>query len=236
MLMDRGFLEAIKPLYSPVMGTEAMGPLLYSLICFSRPQRVLEVGAGYTTPFILKALADTHKRHVAELAAGNEDTEATFVRSYYRKNYQPRLLCLDNDSHPDSTASKVLTIAGELGLMDYLEIRYDNFEGFTKKMGPEYSPFDLVWFDCGGMLQYALFINEYWEHVNKNGGMLLLHSTLTNMAVHNLIKGLKLNQATKDFHNYELLSLLEPHKRFQNSVTMIRMTAKYQDMYYSVEP
>jgi hypothetical protein len=53
MLMDRGFLEAIKPLYSPVMGTEAMGPLLYSLICFSRPQRVLEVGAGYTTPFIL---------------------------------------------------------------------------------------------------------------------------------------------------------------------------------------
>ena len=60
MSIDQNFLEAIKPLYSPVMGTERMGPLLYTLICFSRPQRLLEVGAGYTTPFILKALSDAH--------------------------------------------------------------------------------------------------------------------------------------------------------------------------------
>lgn len=236
MFLDQGFMEAVKPLYSPVMGTETMGPLLYSLICFSRPERVLEVGAGYTTPFILKALADTHVRHKEESAAISKESQTELVQAYYKKSYQPKLLCLDNDTHPDSTSSKVLKIAGELELTDYLEIHYEKFEGYTRKMNPKYSPFDFVWFDCGGMVQYAMFLNEYWEHINKNGGQLLLHSTLTNMSVHNLIKGLKLNQATKDFHNYELLSMLEPHKRYQNSVTMIRMIAEYQDMYYSVDP
>ena len=35
-----------------------MGPLLYSLIRFVKPRRVLEVGAGYTSLWILQALAD----------------------------------------------------------------------------------------------------------------------------------------------------------------------------------
>ena len=36
------------------MGTEHMAPLLYSLIRFVRPQRILEIGLGYTTPFLIK--------------------------------------------------------------------------------------------------------------------------------------------------------------------------------------
>jgi predicted O-methyltransferase YrrM len=57
-VLTPAFLDQIADLASPRMGTERMGPLLYALIRMTRPERALEVGMGYTTPFILKALAD----------------------------------------------------------------------------------------------------------------------------------------------------------------------------------
>ena len=42
--------------YRSQMGTENVAPLLRSLIRMVRPQRVLEIGAGYTTPFLLDGL------------------------------------------------------------------------------------------------------------------------------------------------------------------------------------
>ena len=68
------------------------------------------------------------------------------------------------------------------------------------------------------------FLAEYWNLVNANGGIIVLHSTLTNMAISSVVANLKLRQATDAFNKYELLSLLEPHKLSQNSLTMIRMT------------
>jgi len=38
-----------------------MAPLLYSIIRFLKPLAVLEVGAGFTTPFLLQALHDNEK-------------------------------------------------------------------------------------------------------------------------------------------------------------------------------
>ena len=38
------------------MGTENVGSLLRALVQMVRPQRILEVGAGYTTPFLLDGL------------------------------------------------------------------------------------------------------------------------------------------------------------------------------------
>ena len=42
--------------YRKGMGTESVGPLLRSLVRMVRPNRVLEIGAGYTTPFLLEGL------------------------------------------------------------------------------------------------------------------------------------------------------------------------------------
>ena len=38
------------------MGTENVGSLLRALVQMVRPQRILEIGAGYTTPFLLDGL------------------------------------------------------------------------------------------------------------------------------------------------------------------------------------
>ena len=43
------------------MGAENLGPLLYTLVRFIKPQSVLEVGAGYTTLFLLQALRSVSK-------------------------------------------------------------------------------------------------------------------------------------------------------------------------------
>ena len=40
------------------MGTENVGQLLYSLVRMTRSWRLLEVGLGFTTPFLAQALKD----------------------------------------------------------------------------------------------------------------------------------------------------------------------------------
>jgi hypothetical protein len=62
------FLRAVAPLYDLHMGAENLGPLLYAYVRFTKPARVLEVGAGYTSMFILQALRD----NAAELDAYRE--------------------------------------------------------------------------------------------------------------------------------------------------------------------
>ena len=44
--------------YVPGYGTEKVGPFLESLVGLSRPQRILEIGMGYTTPFLLNGLKE----------------------------------------------------------------------------------------------------------------------------------------------------------------------------------
>jgi predicted O-methyltransferase YrrM len=58
MPLDAEFFRRVERLRSPVMGTELMGPLLYTLVRSTRPLRVVEAGTGYTSPFIARALAD----------------------------------------------------------------------------------------------------------------------------------------------------------------------------------
>jgi hypothetical protein len=43
------------------MGTEIMAPVIHFVTRFTRPQNVLEAGAGYTTASLAKALADNKR-------------------------------------------------------------------------------------------------------------------------------------------------------------------------------
>jgi hypothetical protein len=67
--VDRDFMDAVQELYVPSMGSDVMAPLLYSLIRFVRARTVLEVGMGYTTPFIARALKDNDDAFRAERSA-----------------------------------------------------------------------------------------------------------------------------------------------------------------------
>jgi predicted O-methyltransferase YrrM len=232
MALDSEFFKRVVSLHGG-MGTEKMAPLLYSLICFNRPRSLLEIGAGYTTPFMAQALLDTVRdwRHEKQLSG-----IANFVEDHYAREYSPRMLCIDNDTHPGSTSSKVQPILSEMGLDGFIEFVDADFRDYWQRIDKSRLPFDFVWFDCGEMPEYHFFFRQYWQFLNPNGGLLLMHSTLTNLHINTFIKSVKLLQATTDFANLELLSMLEPNKKRQNSVTLFRKTSGHQETIYSITP
>jgi hypothetical protein len=224
-MLGQDFLDQVNDLYHPAMGTEVVGPLLYTLVRTTRPRHVLEVGAGYTTLFILKALADNMRAVEAEkvqMAGG----QTTYLPQYYRQPYQPVLHAIDTFGHPDSTAQKCEAKAKALGIDGALRLHNADFRGYAGRLPQAELPLDFVWLDCGGLPNYMAFQNEYWKLIDPNGGLLLIHSLVTNTQGQFFLSQLKLAQATNSFHAFEILSLLEPHKGVQNSVTMVRMISK----------
>jgi len=92
-----------------------------------------------------------------------------------------------------------------------------------REQWPEEEAIDFLWLDGFNRETFDLF----WPLVRDDGGVAVLHSTLNNHKNWNFIQELKLRQATSDFCDFELVSLLEPHKWQQNSCTLLRKTTAY---------
>ena len=73
--------------YVPGYGTEKVAPFLRSLAELTRPQKVLEIGMGYTTPFLLEAI---EKNSEGLLWDSNCDKE------YLNKSYDPKFVVVDD--------------------------------------------------------------------------------------------------------------------------------------------
>eukprot|EP01043_Picozoa_sp_COSAG02_P077535 COSAG02_NODE_17014_length_1035_cov_4.650794_1_plen_335_part_01 len=134
-----------------------MGPLLYSLIRFVKPRRILEVGAGYTTLFILQALKD-NEAELKHLRAENTVNAAVascegsvdsndnssgqetgfFVEEALNDSGHSFLHCVDNQEHDVFTAhgglGAVVSVAADLGLGHLLQIH--TADAFDLLLGP----------------------------------------------------------------------------------------------------
>ncbi len=253
-MIDAEFLEATTGLMQPGMGTELMGPLLYQLIRSTRPRRVLEVGIGYTTPFILKALAENSEDFERERRALLEKTRKALLAldrtpsptraetarivnawlaaepllanpEFYLEPYCPKLHAIDNRTHA-APVQEVLDLVARLGFSALLETHISDFRGWTATNRGH--PLDLVWFDCGSSTEYLDFLKEYWKFINPNSGYLLLHSTLHSAPLNRVVERLKAGLRGKNGHQFEVLSLLEPHKFHQASATLVRFTGSFR--------
>ena len=129
--------------YRKGMGTENVGPLLRTLVQMIRPQRILEVGAGYTSPFILDAL----KENETLFDDGNLDPKYS---KWHQENNNPKLVIIDTDPLPKLDSKYVEHIQGK-------------FQGKSQDLFERYGEFDMVWFDCGGPQDYQDFLAEYWN-------------------------------------------------------------------------
>lgn len=127
-LFGNHWIEATRPLYELQMGMENMAPLLYSILRFHKPVKVLEVGAGFTTIFALQALHDNDgeidayqqlcRGKIFEWPKLNWVNEGYLQRSGgYRRS---QLYCVNNMAHTGTTARLVSTVATSLGLEDLL--------------------------------------------------------------------------------------------------------------------
>jgi predicted O-methyltransferase YrrM len=242
MALNGKLFDTTAELYNPGMGSEHVALLLYSLVRMLRPRRVLEVGLGYTSPFLAQALQD-NETEIAEdkkILGGRKtdpDRRAVLVPEYYEQDYTPRLIAIDDLSLAESTAPKVQDVLRRLELDRLVEFHNGDFRGYGKNLGSEHLPFDLVWFDCGGPFEYIDFLREYWPLINADHGILLMHFTYwygdvadadTGAAyrahflapIANEIKRQQLESGPES--EFEVLSLLEPHKNRQGSLTMVR--------------
>ena len=83
------------------------------------------------------------------------------------------------------------------------------------------------------------FFQLYWDYVDPNGGLVLVHSTLTNEVSRDWLRKMtELSKRRREdvpdddrFGLFEILSVMEPHKMCQNSCTMIRRQGFPSDPY-----
>jgi len=184
-------------------GTENVGPLLRNLIQMIRPQRILEVGAGYTTPFLLDGL----KANEELFDEGNLDPSYT---KWHETNNDPRLVIIDTDPLPQLESKYVEHIQGK-------------FQGRSQELFDKYGEFDMVWFDCGGPQEYQDFLQEYWDICSH---YMIFHYTFfqgqptTNI---DIISGfIDAWARSLGVNNVQRIDILEPHKAGQGSITMLR--------------
>ena len=189
--------------YRQRMGTENVGSFLRALVQMVRPNRILEIGAGYTTPFLLEALIN-NKRVFHD---GN-------LREAYFKNYNytPKLVVIDDMSLEDLKKKPGMNNLTSSKYIDFIE---GKFEDKAYLLSNKYGDFDFVWFDCGSAPEYEIFMDQYW-HICS--GYVLFHFTYTDgkpNSNHNLLLD-KITGKTSIF------DIVEPHKNKQGSITMIK--------------
>jgi predicted O-methyltransferase YrrM len=232
------FLDAVERLHVPGMGTRVVAPLLSTLIHLVRPERVLEVGMGYTTPFLARALAQVAELVRAErqgLAAKTQPyldadsaldndwlyTEPALLSpAYYRSHYQPRLIAVDAMVGEDTSAPQVLAALAELGLKDLVTIVNAELRDCANRLPSDCLPIDFAWVDVWDCLY---FFEHFMDLINPDGGLLVMHYLMTYPEGEAILEYIAQAQRSRP-GEFEVLNMLEGQKLSQNSVTILRRT------------
>jgi len=242
------FLHHVWPLYNPHMGVENVGPLLYSLVRFTKVRNIVEVGAGYTTLFLLQALKDNDvemrcivklndddKLRLLDYPFGTQKLDEWASTSSLKQSASS-LLCIDNCEHQKETASSAVHVSRTLNLDPYLQfLKGDAFDALDTHFSHD-ETIDMLWCDFGVGKRMAEYVSRVWRYI-RPGGFLVCHSTLTNERTRLWLEGVR-RRAGVDVTGipageYAELSLLEPHKRFQNSITIIQKRTRFEEPIYS---
>lgn len=239
--------------YSRFSGTEHIGPLLYALARMTRPRVVVEYGSGYSTLFILRALADNVEDAEAERHLLISKTKQIFA------NRSSTLTALnESETH---LAEQWLDAGGKACGVDpkfYLEAyspqlfsieQQDKAHPYAqelaesvRKMGHQNlfthlcgshfkngtldastQPIDWAWND---MDEYYDFFQEFWERLNPAGGLLIFHNVPSDADWYAAIHRMK--QDREAHGDLEVLILEEPHKFTQNGCAILRRTSAYR--------
>ena len=231
------FLNHVQSLYNPHMGVENAGMLLYSLIRFTKIRTVVEIGAGFTTMWILQALKDNDDeiKRIKDLDdTGNAKLlDVSWVPQDTMEHYHQRnssLLCIDNCLHQRETATGAGSLAKTLGLSEYL--KFVKGDAFDMQFDPK--SVDMLWCDFGVGSRMREFASGAWNSI-RPGGFLVCHSTLTNYRTREWLEAVRRKESVEITgippDEVVELSLLEPTKTFQNAITILQRRKALDDAY-----
>jgi predicted O-methyltransferase YrrM len=220
--LDSTFLELANRVRVPTMGTERVSYLLYALVMMLRPRSVLEIGAGHTTMFLARALADVQADVVRERSDAPPESSAG------------SLYVIDDLSYPASSAAALPDALERAGLAVGVHLMRRDFRGGSADLPAAARPLDLIWFDCRAATDGGVaFFNEYWPLVREGGGVVAVHSLLVPLPTpaggrHQLrVPSPLLNELRKRHadagreRTFEVVNFAEPGKRLQGDVTLI---------------
>lgn len=189
--------------FRPGMGTENAAPFLRSMVQMLRPNRILEIGAGYTTPFLLEGLVNNERVFVD----GNLNQDYLI-----NDHYNPKLVVIDDMSLGDLEKRPGMDVIIKSNYVDFVE---GLFQGKANNLLEKYGKFDFVWFDCGGSPEYEAFFSEYWDICSA---YVICHFTYTKGEPNEKLRTL-LNRITGEPFK---IDILEPHKTRQGSLTILK--------------
>ena len=235
---QKKFFNEIEPLISKSMGTEHMSPFLYNFIKFVRPHRCLEIGGGLTTIYILTALKELYELEKEEMLNKETNFDLKLKNSdYYNLDHPDFFLhSFDLLNHPKTTANKILEVAKKLELEKHLKFYNEDYINLVNVITKEELDFDLIWCDLGGLEHYLVYQDLLLPMISNRGGYIIFHSTLSNVHGLAFLSQLKLKLNNGMLPNFELISLLEPQKRRQNSCTILRKIGGLSNRIYSERP
>lgn len=262
MPLDANFLktatEHFNP-YSPDSGTEHVAMLLYSLVRMNRPKTVVEYGSGYSTMFVLRALADNLRDFEEEKTSLIKKTKELLNYSsmegltedkgqilkwlftegktcqlnpgFFLTSYEPKLYCMEDlqDGHEYVTKMRKAVE----------EINHTNiFTFLTGQKGFDLTPLnldgryiDLVWNDDE---DYQDFFNTFWEVINPKGGLMIFHNAVS---IRDWVKAIQwMIEQRSHAGDLEVLTLEEPHKLNQNGCVILRRTSEYSPSFHLEYP
>jgi Methyltransferase domain/2OG-Fe(II) oxygenase superfamily len=236
-ILDRTFLHHTSSLYNPHMGVENAGPFLYSFLRMTKKKKIVEIGAGYTSLWILQALRDNEveMQRVKELSDAGKHKLMDYPWSVLPPDSHTEtssLLCVDNCAHQKQTATGAQSIAQSLGLDAYFEFR--RCDAFDLDFDNE--SIDVLWCDFGVGARMKDFAASAWPSL-RPGGFLLCHSTITNLHTRDWLEAIRGRQSCDITgippDEYVEVSLLEPHKHYQNSISILQKRKGYSEPIYS---
>ena len=160
-IFNKDFKEVLDNNFTEVV-TENVAPYLYFLIKTIRPKNIMEIGAGYSSVFFAKALADiVAENKIDQKIIDQEKAESNFVRrknilneKYEFNSYEPKLYIIDNFSKKLSvdTARPVERALKSLSLdkfVEFFEADAFNLQSVYQIVEP-IKPIDFVFLDFGG--------------------------------------------------------------------------------------
>lgn len=240
MPIDAEMLRVAAPLARPLIGTEAFAPLLYALVRMHRPERVVEVGAGYTTLFLAEALrdnavdADRERRQLREKTAqfsadlGGPDPftpgadvwrhrQPPFVDpGWYAGPHAPALEVLDSGAHPLNAVEATRGALDARGLDRIATVRQEDWRDGARRMAEESAVLDMVAWDCGD--DPVAFFRGFFPLLHPGRGLIVMQASIEESA------GAEIEAITKAelAGQVELLHVDEPHKIRQRGCRIIR--------------
>jgi predicted O-methyltransferase YrrM len=198
-------------------GTENVIHLLYALVIMHRPAQILEIGIGLSTISIASAMNEYSRDNITQ----NHSMDV-----------------IDDLSERPERKTAVFRFLEENNLTHLVKFHHKDYRDFAVQAEENKKIYDMIFFDCGDESDYINFINKYWDLLSQEDGLLILHYTyifvsgimndnyIERVVASPIVNELKRQLTTAGQNpSFELISFVEPNKRDQNSVTILRRTS-----------